>query len=298
VEAGTKDVALRLDAGASLRGTVTDAQTGLPVSAFAISVWRRPDALRVEPVAGAMVVEPTGRFELTGLPEGELRVGVSAQGYAFSGEHRVQTNAATVASVDLRLSRGARLAGSVIDRASRAAIAGARVTVEARSLLTGVGSAVAVRPTALTGADGRFELTGLAAGPLSLLVAASGHHGRIVAGLTAPATGSLPDQTVELSPTQPDEEPKLELAGVGVVLAPKGDGLVVGTVFPTGGGAAAGLVEGDLVLAVDGKRVKDLGFEKTIDAIRGPEGTQVVLSVKRADGSTTELTVTRKVVRG
>jgi hypothetical protein len=144
VAAGTRDLALKLTAGGSLRGAVTDAETGAPVSAFVINLWRRPDSLRVERVAGRAVVEPSGTYQIDGLPLEKLRANVTAPGYAASPEVDVEIvplpSPPAVASFSLK--RGARLSGTVLDRATRQPVEGARVTVEARWALGSASSAV------------------------------------------------------------------------------------------------------------------------------------------------------------
>jgi protocatechuate 3,4-dioxygenase beta subunit len=299
VASGTKDLTLKLVAGGKLRGTVTDAETGKAVSSFVVNVWSRPDSLRLERVAGTVVVEPEGRYEIDGLPAGSLKVGVSAPGYAATPETNVEIAAppAPATQADFGLKRGASVRGTVVDRTSKQPIEGARVTVEARWAQGTTASAAPVRPTTITDSMGQFELTGLGAGPMALTAAASGHHGRIIHSLQAPESGQMPPVTIELTPTQGDEEPRLELAGIGVTLSPQGDGLVVGTLAPGGAAQEAGLVTGDLVMAVDGKPVKGLGYEGTINVIRGPENTQVTLTVKHADGTVTDMVIGRRLVR-
>ena len=49
------------------------------------------------------------------------------------------------------------------------------------------------------------------------------------------------------------------------------------------------------IVAVDGKSVKDYGsYDEVVKAVRGDENTDVVLTVKNADGETRDVTVTRK----
>jgi carboxyl-terminal processing protease len=89
----------------------------------------------------------------------------------------------------------------------------------------------------------------------------------------------------------------VDLAGIGVALAPHGDGFTITGVVAEGGAARAGLARGDVILGVDGRSVLDLGAADAIEAIRGPEGTVVTLTVRRGDRTDT-LRVTRTIVRG
>jgi hypothetical protein len=223
------------------------------------------------------------------------RPSAAARGYAASAEKSIEIGPAP-ATADFSLQRGARLKGTVIDRASKKPIELAKITLEGNLALTTGSSASEVRPSAITDESGAFELSGLPSGRVSLTTAATGHHGRIFGPQTAPESGELRPVTIELTPTTGDEEPRLELAGIGAVLAPKGDVLEIGQVVQGGGALAAGIVAGDAVLAVDGKLVKDLGFEGTVSAIRGPEGSTVVLTIQRPTG-TIDVTVTRVLVR-
>jgi C-terminal processing protease CtpA/Prc len=80
-----------------------------------------------------------------------------------------------------------------------------------------------------------------------------------------------------------------------VVLAAQGDALVIGRVLEGGGAAEVGLAVGDAVLAVDGVPVQTLGFQGSIEWIRGPEGSTVRLTVRRGDaGAPTEIDVPRR----
>ena len=89
----------------------------------------------------------------------------------------------------------------------------------------------------------------------------------------------------------------IQLAGIGIGIAIRGNALAVTGVIPRGGAAEAGLAPGDLVLRVDGVPVEDLGFQGAVDAIRGPEGTTVLLTLRRGT-ETIEVRVPRRIVRG
>ncbi len=82
--------------------------------------------------------------------------------------------------------------------------------------------------------------------------------------------------------------------GVGAVLKAEGDGLRVVDVLPESGASAAGLIEGDLLVGIDGERALTLGFSGSVDRIRGPQNSTVHLAVRRADGTTLELDVPRR----
>jgi C-terminal processing protease CtpA/Prc len=81
------------------------------------------------------------------------------------------------------------------------------------------------------------------------------------------------------------------------VLSARGDGLVVAGLAPGGSGGEAGLRRGDLVVSVDGRAVVDLGFTEAVNAIRGPEGSTVVLGVRRGE-ERLEIRAVRRLVRG
>jgi carboxyl-terminal processing protease len=71
---------------------------------------------------------------------------------------------------------------------------------------------------------------------------------------------------------------------------------VVERVIDGGSAKAAGLQVGDAVVAVNGKDTKDQSLDQLIAQIKGDEGTDVVLDVLKADGSTQKLTLTRKQI--
>jgi carboxyl-terminal processing protease len=65
-------------------------------------------------------------------------------------------------------------------------------------------------------------------------------------------------------------------------------------VFPNTPAQAAGLQRGDRVVAVDGKAATGQTQEQIIASIRGPEGSQVTLTIQRAGKPNFDVTITRR----
>jgi hypothetical protein len=191
---------------------------------------------------------------------------------------------------------GGTLTGVVTDAETRAPIQGARITVEGR--VGGGALPVPVVASTTTGARGEFVLGGLAPGLRSVTALAYRYHGRILSGLDVKDGAVIGPVPIALTQLKEGEEPKLELTGIGAVLTPQGESLLIGRVLPGGGAAEAGLGPGDAILAVDGVPVAGLGFDGAIQRIRGPEGTPVVLTVRKAGGDEIRLEVFRRKIRG
>lgn len=85
-------------------------------------------------------------------------------------------------------------------------------------------------------------------------------------------------------------------SGVGVTIS-AGDSGFVEVVTPTKGSPAeaAGLRKGDLILAVDGTEYVGADLDTCAAAIRGPEDTDVTLTIRRGD-EVFDVTITRKTI--
>ena len=278
---------LRLAEGGALVGRVTE-EGGAPVPAFVVEVRTQRGPLEWLSFAQARFIDPEGRYTFRGLTPGRYMLQVAAAGFVPAERQVEVTDGAREVRADVQLARGLRLEGKVLSAATRAPIAGARVSVE------GLSGADALAPLfdAVSSADGTFSMEGVPQKGVTLSVSAPGHNTRILQGVqpTAPAV-------IELTPTEADAGPKVELVGIGAVLKARGDALVIGDVVPGGGAQVVGLVPGDEILRIDGKPVTELGFTGSIQAIRGPEGTQVLIGVRKAgQTSVTDIAVPRKKI--
>jgi len=292
----TPGAALRLTlrAGRTLRGTVTDARTGRPATSFTVLVTAVVGIEHVGAPTVLPVVDASGRFTVRNLGEGTHAVRAVTAGRAPSEEVIVRVTNQTEA-VALTLTAGEVISGVVRDRTNERPIADARVSLEGRSAVTDL--PVDLLASTTTDARGRFELQGIARGPRSVLVAAAGYHGRILSGITVGEGRSTEGLVVDLAAVEDGGTAAIELVGIGVMLSAQAEVMLIGRVMPGGGAAEAGLHEGDEVHTVDGAPVGTLGFEGTVQCIRGPEGSTVRLGVRSGAGAVREVVVTRRRVR-
>jgi RNA polymerase sigma factor (sigma-70 family) len=284
VTGGSQNVIITLDKGLAIGGVVRDADDN-PVPAFTVLVTRREGMTR-EAVAARTVIDPRGRFELR-VAKGEYELLVSAAGWAPS-----KPIPASAGSTDtkVQLSRGATLAGVVLDAGTNQPLSYARVQREGGG---GGASALPANAGTVTRADGTFELTGIPVGPFTLSIAAGNHHPRLESGLVATEGGTLGPLKVALVELKDGETPKIELVGIGVKLAPDNDAAKVDLVIPGSGAEAAGVLAGDRIVAIDGILLTTLGMEGAVSRIRGVAGTTLTVTIDRG-GKSSNLVVERK----
>ncbi len=85
--------------------------------------------------------------------------------------------------------------------------------------------------------------------------------------------------------------------GIGARVGNTGEINVISDVFIGGPAEAAGLQEGDGIIAVDGVDVTGMAVEELVEIVKGESGTEVVLEIRRPwDDADSQLSVT--VVRG
>ncbi len=82
--------------------------------------------------------------------------------------------------------------------------------------------------------------------------------------------------------------------GIGVVVTKSDDGLILVNSVTEGGSAyESGIKSGDKIVSVEGVPVLERGYEESIDAIAGEEGTTVAIIIDR-DGKDIPFTLTRR----
>ncbi len=86
---------------------------------------------------------------------------------------------------------------------------------------------------------------------------------------------------------------KGSLKGIGIQIGVKDGKLMVIAPIEDTPAEKAGLLADDEILSIDGKSTKGITVDKAADQIRGEEGTQVTLVIKRKDAEPKSYTITR-----
>ena len=90
-----------------------------------------------------------------------------------------------------------------------------------------------------------------------------------------------------------------EFGGVGLEVGAEQDGLVrVITPIDDTPAKTAGMESGDIIIKIDGKSVKGLGLNQTVEKMRGPKGSKIILTVVReGTQGPFDVTLVRDVIR-
>ena len=87
-------------------------------------------------------------------------------------------------------------------------------------------------------------------------------------------------------------------SGVGLALTHAHGGLLVTITLPGMPASNGGIRAGDLIVAVGGRRLSDLGYQSAVDLLHGAPGSTVTVTVRRPGrGRPLELTLVRRAVR-
>lgn len=85
--------------------------------------------------------------------------------------------------------------------------------------------------------------------------------------------------------------------GVGIQVAARNEAVLITRVYPDSPAAEAGVAAGDRIVAVEGVAARGGALDAVIGLIRGPEDSEVRLTVRRGRAPGRELTLTRSRVR-
>jgi carboxyl-terminal processing protease len=97
---------------------------------------------------------------------------------------------------------------------------------------------------------------------------------------------------------QHSEQLSGEYSGVGIEISEQDNTIVVRDVFADSPAARAGIQPGDVLVAVDGIPVSELGLDGVVQRVRGPEGTVVTLVIQQVgEASPLEVRLVRSKVR-
>ncbi len=84
--------------------------------------------------------------------------------------------------------------------------------------------------------------------------------------------------------------------GIGVTVGSVANGAVIGTVFPGGSAAKAGLKTGDVIRKVNGTSVAGVTIAKLVAMIEGPSGSSVTLAIQPVKGAVRSVSLVRGAV--
>ncbi len=146
-----RTIEIRLKAGATIFGIVTDRESGTSLKGITVSL---SGAARK-----AVATDPRGEYRLSGLPAGVAFITAESSEYPLERVSLTISDESEVTRRDISLRRGATVGGLVLDT-SGAPVSGAEVSL-----------AFQRGKQTLTAKDGRFTLTGLPVDRLVRLVA-------------------------------------------------------------------------------------------------------------------------------
>ena len=286
---------LQLASGGTITGTLRT-EDGEVVPGATVAALRHVGPLLRTPQGQTTIFDADGEFRVDGLPPGTYDVAGGAADHSMAWARGVELGSGTV-ELSLVLPAGGEIHGFVRDASGSAPIASARVEVE-RGLASGP-SVAPLRSSAVTDDRGAFTIRGVEPGRHSVHVSALGYAPRSLSGLEVEAGGTVGPIDIDLSTTDAAGGQAFDIVGIGVMVRVDGEALVIAGLVEPGGAATAGLREGDRIVRIDGVAVTELlGFGEAVQALRGREGTEVMLKIEREGTEPFEVGVIRSRIRG
>jgi S1-C subfamily serine protease len=172
-------------------------------------------------------------------------------------------------NLTVEVGAGAALAGRLVDLDSRAPLAGAvvRATGEGRDR------------EATTDGRGAFRIEGVARGVPGNLVAQVAGYVPLSRSFTGPVDRPVLD--LGTLPVLPDRFVHKHTGRIGMTFTRDDEGQILVRNAPAGSPAGqAGLKSGDVILAVDGRDVRNADMSAVVILVGGPPGSRLVVDVR------------------
>jgi carboxyl-terminal processing protease len=94
-----------------------------------------------------------------------------------------------------------------------------------------------------------------------------------------------------------EEETSGHFGGVGLSVAPGTDGVKVLAPIEDSPAFKAGIQAGDTITAIDGKPLKGMSLDEAVKTMRGEDGSNVKVTVKRASGEKVQVPLVREEIK-
>jgi protocatechuate 3,4-dioxygenase beta subunit len=211
-EPGGEPVELVLPTRGAIEGIVMSGLAFKPITEFTLEIERRGDAggglfdfeatLRSRAVR-LRFTHPQGRFRVTGIAPGEIRIAITAAGHGrHVGEWFRLADGATRKGIIATLGPEAVIDGLVVASQGQAPVASASVELagEARDPMGAIFASMFGETLATTAEDGSFRIGGLAAGRHRLVIRKEGFVALEAPPITLAAGQQVGPVRFELSP--------------------------------------------------------------------------------------------------
>ena len=90
--------------------------------------------------------------------------------------------------------------------------------------------------------------------------------------------------------------PSGSFEGIGATVSQQDNNIVIVTPFEGSPAERAGLVPGDIILAVDGESIVGWPLDRAVLTVRGPRGSEVTLTILQLDGSEEDFLIVREEI--
>ncbi len=122
----------------------------------------------------------------------------------------------------------------------------------------------------------------------------------IIYGAIDGMIGVLDDYSQFMEPKRADrirEDSEGEFGGLGIRITKEGEYIKVITPMPETPAYRKGILPGDLIIEIDGEAARGISMEDAVNKLRGPEGTEVTISIRReGEGELIKYTIVRDTI--